>query len=261
MTLGRLRPLSLTLLLVAVACGTRPADQAKPPAPTARASVASIYSQSKPASREAAPVHVLVIPKGEWCSAADFHAGAAAEMELVMEVCDLIWVLDAGKVIASGTPDEVRVDEGVIKAYLGEEAEARGDGAGGVACVLLKTGKAGARRFLAGDLILVASGDLSKKFGLAGKDDFSWMAYESDRARKGVSTLIQGVTGTSQELGHAADEMSSIALRTKEAIASQGDHTAQIAGSIMQLAGQVKEVSAQATRVASSANQRTKPAA
>jgi histidine triad (HIT) family protein len=24
-------------------------------------------------------VHVLVVPKGEWCSAADFHAGASAE--------------------------------------------------------------------------------------------------------------------------------------------------------------------------------------
>jgi len=42
-------------------------------------------------------------------------------MELVMEVCDLIWVLDAGKVIASGTPDQVRNDPAVLAAYLGEE--------------------------------------------------------------------------------------------------------------------------------------------
>jgi branched-chain amino acid transport system ATP-binding protein len=42
-------------------------------------------------------------------------------MELVMEVCDLIWVLDAGKVIASGTPDEVRNDPAVLAAYLGED--------------------------------------------------------------------------------------------------------------------------------------------
>jgi branched-chain amino acid transport system ATP-binding protein len=45
-------------------------------------------------------------------------------MELVMEVCDLIWVLDAGKVIAAGTPDEVRNDPAVLAAYLGEDDEA-----------------------------------------------------------------------------------------------------------------------------------------
>ena len=41
-------------------------------------------------------------------------------MELVMEVCDLIWVLDAGKIIASGTPAQIRSNQDVITAYLGE---------------------------------------------------------------------------------------------------------------------------------------------
>ena len=108
---------------------------------------------------------------------------------------------------------------------------------------------------IARNLQTIAGGDLSQKFGLQGKDDFAWMAYESDRARKGVSILIKGVTETSQDLGHSADNMSTMALRTKEAIASQGEHTHQIAASIMQLASQVKEVSAQATRVASSAKE------
>ena len=45
-------------------------------------------------------------------------------MELVMEVCDLIWVLDAGKVIAWGSPDEVRNNPAVLAAYLGEEGAA-----------------------------------------------------------------------------------------------------------------------------------------
>ncbi|QBX55581.1 ABC transporter ATP-binding protein [Nocardioides seonyuensis] len=42
-------------------------------------------------------------------------------MDLVMRVCDEITVLDFGKVIARGTPDEVRSDPAVLDAYLGED--------------------------------------------------------------------------------------------------------------------------------------------
>jgi branched-chain amino acid transport system ATP-binding protein len=41
------------------------------------------------------------------------------DMELVLGVCDRIFVLDFGAVIGSGTPDEIRNDERVIEAYLG----------------------------------------------------------------------------------------------------------------------------------------------
>ena len=43
-------------------------------------------------------------------------------MELVMAVTDLIWVLDAGRVISAGSPDHVRQDPLVLAAYLGDEA-------------------------------------------------------------------------------------------------------------------------------------------
>jgi len=41
------------------------------------------------------------------------------DMELVMTACSQLTVLDAGQVLAVGTPDEVRSNQHVIDAYLG----------------------------------------------------------------------------------------------------------------------------------------------
>jgi branched-chain amino acid transport system ATP-binding protein len=46
------------------------------------------------------------------------------DMSLVMEVCQRIYVLEYGRVLAEGTPDEIKNNPRVIEAYLGGDMDA-----------------------------------------------------------------------------------------------------------------------------------------
>jgi len=45
------------------------------------------------------------------------------DMDLIMDVCDTLHVLNVGRVLASGHPDDIRVDPEVVKVYLGDDDE------------------------------------------------------------------------------------------------------------------------------------------
>ncbi|MCB1447199.1 MAG: ABC transporter ATP-binding protein [Rhizobiaceae bacterium] len=46
-------------------------------------------------------------------------------MDMIANVCDRVYVLDAGHVIAEGTPAEIRANETVIRSYLGQPANSQ----------------------------------------------------------------------------------------------------------------------------------------
>jgi len=44
------------------------------------------------------------------------------DMNLVLDICDYIYVLNFGQIIAEGTSAEIRANETVVDAYLGSGA-------------------------------------------------------------------------------------------------------------------------------------------
>lgn len=45
------------------------------------------------------------------------------DMDLIMEVCDTIHVLNVGRLLASGSPAQIRADPAVVRVYLGDDDE------------------------------------------------------------------------------------------------------------------------------------------
>ena len=45
------------------------------------------------------------------------------DLNFITGICDRVYCLDQGRVIASGTPAEVQADSGVQAAYLGQAAQ------------------------------------------------------------------------------------------------------------------------------------------
>ncbi|MBE0439840.1 MAG: methyl-accepting chemotaxis protein [Gammaproteobacteria bacterium] len=99
----------------------------------------------------------------------------------------------------------------------------------------------------------IKKGDLTQKVAIAGKSDFSWMAFELDSARKNVSNLVHTLIGGVAQMEDATTNMASISKATVDGVLTQQSETSQVATAMNEMAVSVQEVARTATNTAEAA--------
>lgn len=94
-----------------------------------------------------------------------------------------------------------------------------------------------------GALHLMAAGDLSQKLKIKGRDDFSWIAYEFDCARKGMLELIARISVHARDVARAANELSRSANELASSSEKQSDAAAATAAAVEQMTVSMNEIS------------------
>jgi methyl-accepting chemotaxis protein len=99
----------------------------------------------------------------------------------------------------------------------------------------------------------IKQGDLTQKVAIAGKSDFSWMAFELNSARKNVLTLVHTLIGGVTQLQTATKNMAAVSKETVEGVLNQQEETAQVATAMNEMAASVQEVARTAAAAAEAA--------
>jgi len=101
---------------------------------------------------------------------------------------------------------------------------------------------------IVGALNHLAKGDLTRKLKLDGKDDFAWLAYEYDSARRAMVKLVDVISGSAREVCTVVGELG----RSTEQVAHASSEQSSAATGI---AGAMDETSASIRRVAETAQE------
>lgn len=106
---------------------------------------------------------------------------------------------------------------------------------------------------LVGAIQNIKKGDLAQKISIAGKSDFSWMAFELDSARKNVSNLVHTLIGGVKQMETATENMAAISKETVDGVLMQQSEINQVATAMNEMAASVQEVARTATGTAEAA--------
>jgi methyl-accepting chemotaxis protein len=104
-----------------------------------------------------------------------------------------------------------------------------------------------------GALDAINKGDLGHEVSLQGKDEYAWICYESQRARKGLATLVRDVSGNSGRLVNAAQQLSSISEQSKTGMERQSRETQQLTNAMGEMSRSFQEVARNAVNAAGAA--------
>jgi methyl-accepting chemotaxis protein len=91
-------------------------------------------------------------------------------------------------------------------------------------------------------LHLLAEGNLATKLKLSGRDDFAWLAYEYDSARKSLVKLITELSAHAQVVSDSSGELAKSSENLSTSTHQQSEAAASIAAAVEELAVSVSHV-------------------
>ena len=106
----------------------------------------------------------------------------------------------------------------------------------------------------------MAQGNLAYKVDIPGRDEFAWMRWEFDNARKGFSKTVGEILSTVSQLAAAAEKLSHVTEQSKDGVARQNAETEQVATAMNEMSSSVQEVAHNAANAAQAAQEADKEA-
>jgi methyl-accepting chemotaxis protein len=101
----------------------------------------------------------------------------------------------------------------------------------------------GARaEIIVGGLHALAKGRLDHRISLDGKDDFAWLGYEYNAARKAVKQLVERLQTLSTTLTDAAVGLSGASGEARETVTRQLDSIRAVGSAIEQMSGKIQDI-------------------